>query len=91
MQIKIAPKVVQNEHKDDSIMKESEEPDKEGSDHKPYATPEELESKRLAPEEILSLPKFKVPLLETLSDFDGPRCTIYNLLSHISVLTGSNP
>ncbi|XP_037493895.1 U11/U12 small nuclear ribonucleoprotein 65 kDa protein [Jatropha curcas] len=59
LQIKIAPKVTQNEQKDDSIVKESEKPDKEGLDHKNYATPEELESNKLAPEEILSLPKFK--------------------------------
>ncbi|KAF2288245.1 hypothetical protein GH714_005248 [Hevea brasiliensis] len=59
LQIKIAPKVTPNEQKDDSIMKESEEPENDGLDHKPYATPEEIESNKLAPEEILSLPKFK--------------------------------
>ncbi|CAK7341345.1 unnamed protein product [Dovyalis caffra] len=59
LQIKIVPKVIQNEHKDDSIMTKSEEPDTESSDQKHYATAEEIESKRLAPEEILSLPKFK--------------------------------
>ncbi|KAJ6360098.1 hypothetical protein OIU77_004167 [Salix suchowensis] len=59
LQIKIAPKVTHNEHKDDSIMTESEEPGTEGSDQKQYATAEEIETKRLAPEEILSLPKFK--------------------------------
>ncbi|KAG6738425.1 hypothetical protein POTOM_058041 [Populus tomentosa] len=58
-QIKIAPKATQNEHKDDNIATESEDPDKEGLDQRPYATAEEIESKRLAPEEILSLPKFK--------------------------------
>lgn len=47
-------------------MKEFEEPLDEGLDHKPYATPEEIESNKLAPEEILSLPKFKVPKLESL-------------------------
>ena len=64
LQIKIAPKVTQNEHKDDNIAIESEDPDKEGLDQRPYATAEEIESKRLVPEEILSLPKFKVPGLE---------------------------
>jgi U11/U12 small nuclear ribonucleoprotein SNRNP65 len=64
LQIKIAPRVTQNEHKDDNIATESEDPDKEGLDQRPYATAEEIESKRLAPEEILSLPKFKVPGLE---------------------------
>ena len=44
-------------------MTESEEPGTEGSDQKHYATAEEIETKRLAPEEILSLPKFKVPIL----------------------------
>ena len=44
-------------------MTESEDPDTEGSDQKHYATAEEIESKRLVPEEILSLPKFKVPSL----------------------------
>ncbi|XP_059463641.1 U11/U12 small nuclear ribonucleoprotein 65 kDa protein-like isoform X2 [Corylus avellana] len=59
LQIKIAPKVIQNEQKDDSTEKELEDPDKEGSDIKAYATPEELESRKLPPEEILSLPMFK--------------------------------
>lgn len=59
LQIKIVPKVIQNEHRDESTTKELEEPDKEGSDIKPYATPEELESGKLPPEEILSLPMFK--------------------------------
>ncbi|KAJ6763059.1 RNA-BINDING REGION-CONTAINING PROTEIN 3 [Salix purpurea] len=59
LQIKITPKVTHNEHKDDSIMTESEEPGTEGSDQKQFATAEEIETKRLAPEEILSLPKFK--------------------------------
>ncbi|XP_035550484.1 U11/U12 small nuclear ribonucleoprotein 65 kDa protein isoform X7 [Juglans regia] len=59
LQIKIAPKVIQNEHRDDTTSKELEEPDKEGLDIKPYATSEELESGKLPPEEILSLPMFK--------------------------------
>ncbi|KAK9986772.1 hypothetical protein SO802_031723 [Lithocarpus litseifolius] len=57
--IKIALKVIQNEHRDESTAEELEEPDKEGSDIKSYATPEELESGKLPPEEILSLPMFK--------------------------------
>ncbi|EEF36954.1 RNA binding protein, putative [Ricinus communis] len=59
LQIKIAPKVSQTEQTDDISMKESDEQDEEGLDHKPFATPEELESNKLAPEEILSLPQFK--------------------------------
>ncbi|XP_042943980.1 U11/U12 small nuclear ribonucleoprotein 65 kDa protein isoform X2 [Carya illinoinensis] len=59
LQIKIAPKLIQNEHRDDTTSKELEEPDKEGLDFKPYATSEELESGKLPPEEILSLPMFK--------------------------------
>ncbi|XP_034684744.1 U11/U12 small nuclear ribonucleoprotein 65 kDa protein isoform X2 [Vitis riparia] len=59
LQIKIAPKVI-TEHKDEcSIMKESEDSEKEDFDLKPYATLEELKSGKLPPEEILSLPMFK--------------------------------
>ncbi|XP_038696744.1 U11/U12 small nuclear ribonucleoprotein 65 kDa protein isoform X5 [Tripterygium wilfordii] len=59
LQIKIVPKVSQVENMDDSIMKEPDEPVKEELDYKPYATPEELESGKLPPEQILSLPMFK--------------------------------
>lgn len=59
VQIKIAPKVVNNEHKDDSITKDSEHPKNESSDINSFATPEELERGKLPPEEILSLPMFK--------------------------------
>ncbi|KAK3197955.1 hypothetical protein Dsin_021370 [Dipteronia sinensis] len=71
LQFKIVPKVIQNEQKDDSIAKETEEPDnesldtqelesnKEDSNIKPFATPEEVERGKLPPEEILSLPMFK--------------------------------
>lgn len=45
---------------DDSTMEEVSEPPKEGLELKPYATPQEIESGRLPPEEILSLPMFKV-------------------------------
>ncbi|KAH9784362.1 rna-binding region-containing protein 3 [Citrus sinensis] len=58
-QIKITPKASQTEDKDDSVAKELEEPNKEDSDVKPFATPEELEMGKLPPEEILSLPMFK--------------------------------
>ncbi|XP_059592989.1 U11/U12 small nuclear ribonucleoprotein 65 kDa protein isoform X2 [Vitis vinifera] len=59
LQIKIVPKVI-TEHKDEcSIMKESEDSEKEDFDLKPYATLEELKSGKLPPEEILSLPMFK--------------------------------
>ncbi|KAL9431497.1 hypothetical protein AB3S75_026644 [Citrus x aurantiifolia] len=59
LQIKITPKASQTEDKDDGIAKELEEPNKEDSDVKPFATPEELEMGKLPPEEILSLPMFK--------------------------------
>ncbi|KAH9784358.1 rna-binding region-containing protein 3 [Citrus sinensis] len=59
LQIKITPKASQTEDKDDSVAKELEEPNKEDSDVKPFATPEELEMGKLPPEEILSLPMFK--------------------------------
>ncbi|XP_052294565.1 U11/U12 small nuclear ribonucleoprotein 65 kDa protein isoform X3 [Citrus sinensis] len=59
LQIKITPKASQTEDKDDGIVKELEEPNKEDSDVKPFATPEELEMGKLPPEEILSLPMFK--------------------------------
>ncbi|KAJ4721213.1 U11/U12 small nuclear ribonucleoprotein 65 kDa protein-like [Melia azedarach] len=59
LQIKFAPKVIQKEDKEDNIAKELEETSKEGSDIKPFATPEELERGKLPPEEILSLPMFK--------------------------------
>lgn len=60
MQIKITPKVAQNEHKEeDEDDHPVEEPYKEDSEFKSFATPEELERGRLPPEEILSLPMFK--------------------------------
>eukprot|EP00268_Persea_americana_P038748 TRINITY_DN3837_c0_g1_i10.p1 TRINITY_DN3837_c0_g1~~TRINITY_DN3837_c0_g1_i10.p1 ORF type:complete len:538 (-),score=126.06 TRINITY_DN3837_c0_g1_i10:670-2091(-) len=60
MQIKIAPKPMQSEVvDDDSTMEEVSEPPKEGLELKPYATPQEIESGRFPPEEILSLPMFK--------------------------------
>ncbi|KAF3441231.1 hypothetical protein FNV43_RR15144 [Rhamnella rubrinervis] len=59
LQIKITNKVVQSEHKNDSSTKESEDPEKESLDIKPYATPEDIETGKLPPEEILSLPMFK--------------------------------
>nr|XP_048333104.1 U11/U12 small nuclear ribonucleoprotein 65 kDa protein isoform X1 [Ziziphus jujuba var. spinosa] len=61
LQIKITHKVVQGEHKDDSISiaRESEDAEEESSAIKPYANPEEIETGKLPPEEILSLPMFK--------------------------------
>lgn len=59
LQIRIAPKVVPD-RKDDNINNELEEPEKEAIDLKPYATLEDLERGKLPPEEILSLPMFKV-------------------------------
>lgn len=69
LQIKIAPKVVNNEHKDDSITKDSEHPKNESSDINSFATPEELERGKLPPEEILSLPMFKVSISKILLYF----------------------
>lgn len=62
LQIKIVPKQSQNDQIDESATKELEESGKESllNLYKPYATPEELESGKLPPEEILSLPMFKV-------------------------------
>uniref|UniRef100_A0A5B7CBE0 Putative RNA-binding family protein isoform 1 n=1 Tax=Davidia involucrata TaxID=16924 RepID=A0A5B7CBE0_DAVIN len=59
LQIKIAPKQIQSEQMETDINKDSEEPEKGNSNLKRYATPEELESGKLPPEEILSLPMFK--------------------------------
>lgn len=59
LQIKIAPKLNQTGNKDDVLMEELEEADKQCFELKRYATPEELESGKLPPEEILSLPMFK--------------------------------
>ncbi|KAJ7971831.1 U11/U12 small nuclear ribonucleoprotein 65 kDa protein [Quillaja saponaria] len=59
LQIKITQKEVQNEHEGDKVMKELEEPDKDVPDPKTFFTPEELQSGKLPPEEILSLPMFK--------------------------------
>ncbi|PIN14775.1 Spliceosomal protein snRNP-U1A/U2B [Handroanthus impetiginosus] len=59
LQIKIAPKHLQTELKDDDAAEESHEPTIEASDHEPYATLEEVNSRKLPPEEILSLPRFK--------------------------------
>ncbi|RWR80036.1 RNA recognition motif domain-containing protein [Cinnamomum micranthum f. kanehirae] len=61
--IKIAPKPMQSEVvDDDTTMEEVGEPAKEDLELKPYATPQEIEGGRLPPEEILSLPMFKLEL-----------------------------
>ncbi|XP_057544672.1 U11/U12 small nuclear ribonucleoprotein 65 kDa protein [Amaranthus tricolor] len=57
LQIKIAPKKVQHEVNDDTQVKEPEKLD--SSDAASYATIEQIESQKLPPEEILSLPMFK--------------------------------
>lgn len=45
---------------DDNAMEEVSEPTKEDLKLQSYATPQEIESGKLPPEEILSLPMFKV-------------------------------
>lgn len=45
---------------DDNTMEEVREPAKDDLELKPYVTSQEIESGRLPPEEILSLPMFKV-------------------------------
>ena len=64
MQIKIAPKADQRDHDDDSTTRETEEPKLDSSDIKPYATPEEIKNGKLALEELVSLPVFKVPVFD---------------------------
>ncbi|OVA03907.1 RNA recognition motif domain [Macleaya cordata] len=60
LQIKIAPKPIQSDVKDDdNSMTEPAEPSNEGLELKQYATPEDIKSGKLPPEEILSLPMFK--------------------------------
>jgi len=60
LQINIAPKVTLNEHKDNTTGIELQEPEKDTLDPNKFLTPDELERGKLPPEEILSLPKFKV-------------------------------
>uniref|UniRef100_A0A7C9DQG7 RRM domain-containing protein n=2 Tax=Opuntia streptacantha TaxID=393608 RepID=A0A7C9DQG7_OPUST len=59
LQIKIAPKKVQHEAIDDSTVREVPEKEEVVEHVKPYATVEHIESQKLPPEEILSLPMFK--------------------------------
>ncbi|KAK7286524.1 hypothetical protein RJT34_21578 [Clitoria ternatea] len=59
LKIKIAPKTMLNERKDDDKIQELEEPEKDSPDPNKFLTPEELERGKLPPEEILSLPMFK--------------------------------
>lgn len=63
-QIKIAPKHIPYEQKDDGADDDHkqilEEPNEEGIDAKQFASADELEKGKLPPEEILSLPMFKV-------------------------------
>lgn len=59
LQIKIAPKQSQSEQKDDGTTEDLEGPEDEIPNLKPFATPEELELGKLAPEKIFSTPMFK--------------------------------
>lgn len=60
LQIKIAPKAKVDEHKNDDTRQDLQEPEKDSPDPYRFLTPEELERGKLPPEEILSLPMFKV-------------------------------
>lgn len=60
LQIKIVPKATLSEHKDDDTRQELQEPEKDVPDPNQFLTPEDLERGKLPPEEILSLPMFKV-------------------------------
>ena len=60
LQIKIVPKQIQSEKTEAEVDKELTKLDIDNLNLKPYATPEELERGKLPPEEILSLPMFKV-------------------------------
>lgn len=59
LQIKFANKAAQKEHNDVGVSGETEDPNTESLDIKPYATPEEIQNGKLGPEELLSLPVFK--------------------------------
>lgn len=59
------PKQVQIEQTESEVEKEPPMPDNQNLDLKPYLTPEELEGGKLPPEEILSLPMFKVGKKQT--------------------------
>lgn len=58
LQIKIVPKKVRHEDRVESVPEEPDKPEELVGD-RPFATAEEIESQKLPPEEILSLPKFK--------------------------------
>ncbi|KAF2556800.1 hypothetical protein F2Q68_00013097 [Brassica cretica] len=62
IQIKITQKVAQDERKEDIELEgpAEEEPRGEASNLKPFASLEELEKGRLPPQDILSLPMFKL-------------------------------
>ncbi|XP_038980348.1 U11/U12 small nuclear ribonucleoprotein 65 kDa protein [Phoenix dactylifera] len=59
LQIKIVPKSMQKGTTDDDGDMKEPDPVKENMEQKAYATPQEIESGKLPPEEILSLPMFK--------------------------------
>lgn len=59
LQIRIVPKQIQPDKKDDDDITELQETIQGNSDQQRYATLEELNGGKLPPEEILSLPRFK--------------------------------
>lgn len=75
-QIKIAPKRKLKDIFDDgNNIKELTDPVEEQVEQKPYAMPEDIEKGKLPPEEILSLPMFKV--LESLHYFVYDFCLFF--------------
>uniref|UniRef100_A0A0R0FL95 RRM domain-containing protein n=1 Tax=Glycine max TaxID=3847 RepID=A0A0R0FL95_SOYBN len=60
LKINIVPKATVKEHKDDDTTQELQEPEKDVPDPNKFFTPDELERGKLPPEEILSLPMFKL-------------------------------
>ncbi|XLR27912.1 hypothetical protein S83_055812 [Arachis hypogaea] len=59
LHINIAPKEIKDECKNDDRSQDLQELEKDSPDPHKFLTPEELESRKLPPEEILSLPMFK--------------------------------
>ncbi|XVF42473.1 hypothetical protein PTKIN_Ptkin01aG0365800 [Pterospermum kingtungense] len=87
LQIKISPKHIPNEQKDDDdadYKQISEEPNEEDSDAKRFATADELEKGKLPPKEILSLPMCKVS-----SDRHEPNVTLWIAQNHTAGIPAS--